>query len=297
MKGIYDPEDSYFRPLSFEEQFADVRRYGGGRETVEYVDLRPENWSEERPIVFVGSGSASLRSLGDLGQTLYERQRRVLLVDFTESNRSRYPKEKLCSDEWIYAETVNKSNLLIGVLIEAQIKKADVIAHSEGVLTAAVAAEYYGHFFDKLVLAMPAGMIGTDSISELLRRFMPKITRGLREDMRDNPKTGLAVNLGATSHAVKKPMKTYQEASGIAKTTIDKTLNSLRNQELKVGILQAYEDPVFLQNRIRKNVRLEGPYANVDAYASLRAKNAGHDDLLINPKRSVTAALQMLDSL
>ena len=297
MKGIYDPEDSYFRPLSFEEQFTDIRRVGGGREIAKYVDVRPENWSEKPPILLIGDWSANLHSLKGLGQTLYENSRRVLIVDFTESSRSTHNKEKMVSGEWIYSETVAKSCLLVETLIDARICKTDIIAHSEGALVAVTAAEYYNHFFNKLVLAMPAGMIGEDTLSKLIKRFLPKIARSLGEDMRDNPKIGLSANLEAISHIIKKPAKTLQETYALAHTTIDKTLHGIHNEKLKIGILQAYADPVFPENRIQENVRLGGFYANADAYGSLAAQNAGHDDLIINPHRSALAALQMLDSL
>ena len=61
--------------------------------------------------------------------------------------------------------------------------------------------------------------------------------------------------------------------------------------------MQAHFDVVFPDYSIAENVKLEGSEANVDAYASLITKSAGHGSLMIKPRQAARAALEMLDNL
>ena len=288
------------RWAEFNRQFDQPRRLPIGVGWADYVDLRPAD-SAGRPLVVVPGWSEGLDGMRDLARVFYDRQRRNLLADFSglkPADRQREP----------YHEIVDKSEALIQLLTDAGVGPVDLLAHSEGVLTAAYAARHHPERFNNLVLAMPAGMIGHDSPMALTLRFLPKLLRGITRDMHDNPPMAMAINRGVVRHLRQHPSRALREVKAMAKTTIDQPLHEIRFADQqpagprfagRIGILQAGSDPVFPHHFIESQVRLEGdhPQPNTDAYASIIDKSAGHDDLWLNPQSTGVACLQMLDSL
>ena len=276
---------------TFEQQFAAVQEVIYRHNRVEYLDLKPENWQQESPILLVGDWAMTRRSLHDTARVLYDNQRRTVMVDFKELGGGFAGKRDF------YFEIADKGNFFPQILTELETARVDVLAHSEGALSATYAALYYSEFFDKLVLAMPAGMIGKDSMLRFMMRFMPQAVRVLTKDVYDNPSVGLSINRDIANHMLQNPGRAYREAQAMVNIPIDGLLADLKIKGIKVGVLQAHFDTVFPDYSIAANVKLEGSEANVDAYASLITKSAGHDYLMIQPWQAARAALDMLDNL
>ena len=100
---------------------------------------------------------------------------------------------------------------------------------------------------------------------------------------------------------------------------ISKIAEILREKGLKIGLIQSRLDRVMPHRRIEEQVIIEGLSksvkrrwpkkklvyeidgnqirGNVDAYASIASRKAGHDELLIHPERAARAALTMLNQL
>lgn len=277
---------------NIEEQLKDVRTvesYGG---QASYVELTPDEVKGDLPVLVAGGWSEGRNALKGTGEELFDNGYHTVLVD-----HARHGKPSAESFDSFDKETHHKANTLQKVLEATNIDKADVIAHSEGSLNAVLAALQNPDKFGSLVLVAPAGMIGSDSIFKLAGRFASKVARGATKDVIDNPRIAANLSLGVQSYVAKNPAKSSSEVSALANTTIDDALAYLRHQGVRVGILQSAKDPVFPANRIKDHVMLDGPYQNVDSYASVANRKAGHDDLLINPERSTLAAVQMLETL
>lgn len=271
----------------FEQQFQNtktVESYGG---TAKYLSIKPEFSNSDVPVLMAPGWSEGFGAFHDSAEELYENGRHVLLVEHTRTGGS---PEELGFER----EVEHKANTLLEVLDDAGVERADVIAHSEGALNTIVAAFKRPEKFRNVILAMPAGMIGKDSVLKLAGRFAPKMARSLTKDTFENPQIGTAINIGGAAYIAKNPAKAMREVSAMAETTIDDVVGVLREQGVHVGVLQSNADTVFPPDRIEQSVRLEDPFANVDAYASVAAKDAGHDDLLIHPERATNGALQML---
>ncbi|MEX0934319.1 MAG: alpha/beta hydrolase [Candidatus Saccharimonadales bacterium] len=276
-------------PSTFEDQFKAVKTVESYDGVSEYVDLVPEQLSDETPVVIASGWSTGRKSLRETGEELYRNGRRAVLID--HARRGNAPE-----DEAGFArDTLQRSQTIIEVLDDAGIDKANVIAHSEGTISATAAALQQPERFDTLVLAMPAGMIGEDTFGGLLKRFAPKTVRSLTKDTVENPNIGLAVNVGGMAYIGKNPAKGYREVRAIAETRIDDALAALRDKGVRTAVLQSNKDSVFPVDRIEKHVRLDGDSANIDSYSSVAVKDAGHDELLIRPQRTVGASLQIID--
>lgn len=280
----------------FDEQFADAHIVDSWRGEAEYVQITPENPESNVPILIASGWSQGRKAYKESAEEAYRQGRTSILVDHARhggiksANNTARPLEV----EEFHNEILHKANTLMEIIDDVGAEKVDVIAHSEGALNTVVAALQKPEKFSTIILAMPAGMIGSDSVLKLAGRFAPKMVLSVTKDMIDNPNIAAAINTDGTKYIAKNPVKAAKEVQAMAETSIDDTLELLRAKGIKVGVLQSRADTVFPAHRIEQNVRLDGHFANVDAYASVNARWAGHDELLINPKRATVAAIQMI---
>lgn len=276
-----------FSPISSNEQLRDTHTVESFGAKARFVDIQPESLVSHIPVLVAGGWATGSKSLYQVGEEIQASGRRAILVDHARFGK---PPE----DGDFPAEIIHKANTLLTVLDKLGIDKTDVIAHSEGALNAVLAAMQQPERFRSLVLVAPAGMIGEDSILALASRFAPKVMRGLTKDFVENPKVASIINTTGPSYMAKNPAKAAKEVKAIAHTSIDSALADLRQAGVHIALIQSHSDSVFPAERIQKHVVLDDKLGNVDAYASVAAKNAGHDDLLIHPERSTGAAIQMI---
>lgn len=282
---------------SFEDQYGAVYPVESYGSNARYIDVDPH--TPEIPLLVAGGWSEGFWSLKDAAEVIFEGSdsipaRRALVVEHPRFG-------KADDNPTEYADVVyHKSDTLLSVLEDAKkvkdFEKVNVVAHSEGAINSIVAALQEPELFNNIVLAMPAGMIGKDSVLKLAARFTPKVLRSLTKDTFDNTSTGIAINAGGSAYIGKNPVKATQEVIAMANTTIDEAIESLREKGVKVAILQSNADTVFPAKRIEQQAIPEGQFI-VDAYSSVIAKDAGHDDPLINPQRSMLGAMQIIDNL
>lgn len=251
--------------------------------------LRPEKFVSEVPVFVAGGWSVSRRTLEGVGEEITKSGREALLIDHARFGRPQ-------ADGAYPAETVQKANSMLNAMDKSGTKKTDVIAHSEGALASIYAALEYPERFRSLILVAPAGMIGEDSVKELAGRFLKKQRESLTKDLPENPTAVGRIMLGGAKYIGKNPAKAYREVSNIANEKADEILRELRQRGVYVGLIQSNADPLFPPERIEKHVELDdGRWGNVDSYASIANKNAGHDDLLIHPEQTARAAIQMIE--
>lgn len=276
------PKDSY------NHQFGEVHRINSFGGTAEYVDMCPEVQVSDTPVLVAGGWTVGRKASKQAAKEIYDQGKRVLLVDHARSGSA--PEDASYSKE-----VLHKANTLMAVLDEAGVDKTDVIAHSEGALSAVVAGLMHPERFRNLVLVAPAGMIGEDSLLRLASGFGPKMARSISRDMVENPKVASTIVTAATPYILKNPLKSGREINSIAKTSISTVLRELNQAGIRVGLIQSNSDPIFPAKRIQEQVSQEEHSLNVDAYASVAWEKAGHDDLLIHPERTVRGALQMIE--
>lgn len=280
-KPTPSPEDD----STFDAYYSRVFEVDTEAGKVKYNALAPEGWKANRPVIAIGGWGINLGGMRDLGRSLYDNQRASLMVDFTDS--------KSTSPYGVY----DRSRSLVEVLDDARVPQVDVVAQSEGALFASLAAYTDPDRFKNLVLACPAGLIGSDSVLKLAQRFAPNVARSLSKDMVDNPAIATRINLGVTSMTTKKPVESFKRVQDLAGFSIDGWLALVRQKGVGVGVIQANRDSVFPPQRLENNVRPMDKFANADSYASFINKQAGHQELMINSENAGLAVIQMLDNL
>jgi pimeloyl-ACP methyl ester carboxylesterase len=265
----------------------EVESFGGQAGYLYFKQEVPREGS--LPVLIAGGWSEGTQSLRDTAQVVFEDGREVILVDHARDGGP-------AADDTDYnPELAHKARTLLNVLDDAGAERVDVIAHSEGSLNVVLAAQTQPERFRNIVLVAPAGMIGKDTQPKLYGRFARKVVRGMLVDMREIKKRDKE---SAERFAKSGPdyiksnwRKGLREVGAIATGRIDGQLADLRAAGIGVSVLQSHADKGFPDKRIEKQVRLG---ENVDAYASVASKRAGHDDLIIHPERTTRAALAML---
>jgi pimeloyl-ACP methyl ester carboxylesterase len=272
------------------EDLQSVESLGGQADYLYFRHEAPKEGS--LPVLIAGGWSEGTQSLRDSAQEIFDSGREVILVDHARRGGA----EKNSTD--FHPEIVHKAKTLLSVLDAAGLDKVDVISHSEGALNTILAASWRPERFRDIVLVAPAGLIGEDSVPRLAARFVPKIIRGYRKDMPElkarDPESAKRFAVSGPRYIKANPVKALREINALAHTRIDKSMEDLRAAGIRIGVIQSHSDSGFPDKRIGEHVILEGNKANVDAYASVAAKDAGHDDLIIHPERSTRAALAML---
>lgn len=294
---------------TFKDQHSDVHEVESEGGIVKYVDISSEHLSDKVPILLAGGWSVGRRGYRSVAEKIYDEDRRVLLIDHARSGQAESGDKKHAK------EALQKAHSLLAVMDDAGIEKADVIAHSEGAVNAVLAALEKPDRFRSIILVAPAGMIGKDTVSELLKRFAPKQARSLTKDFVENPRAASAVNIFGGAYIAANPKKSLRELQALTELQIDRILQILREKGIKIGLIQSKQDPVFPHQRIAEHISIEGirkvkmgesiqyqwdpnqVMGNVDVYASVANRKAGHDHLIIHPDESMNVALNMLNSL
>jgi pimeloyl-ACP methyl ester carboxylesterase len=270
----------------------------------DYLYFRHENPKEgSLPVLVAGGWSEGTQSLRDTAEVIYKDGREVILVDHARKGGP-------AKNETDYnPEVAQKAQTLLNIIKELGLEQVDAVAHSEGALNTVLAANLYPDKFRNIVLVAPAGLLGEDSLPRLIGRFIPKIIRGYRVDMKElkarDEQSAKRFAASGPKFIKANPAKAMREVSALAHTQIDSALQGLRDADIKVGLIQSEADKGFPAARIEKQVIDRYAQSDttgftdldmkVDAYASIASKEAGHDDLIIHPDRSTGAALQMLE--
>lgn len=160
--------------FSFKEQF-EKRNYLDFYGTkIETIDIIPPKLKTERPILFVQGFGETLKTLKDSLETLYKKERRVLLLSEYPRYGADIKKEKDLYQE--YPEEILRKALIFKKFIaEKNLEKIDVIATSEGTLNIIVSAMIFPEKFDNIVLDAPAGLIGKNNSWSLFQRFIKNL--------------------------------------------------------------------------------------------------------------------------
>ena len=293
-----------------DQDLKSVESYGG---TSNYNYQKPEVIRDGSvPVLIAGGWSEGTQALQDTAEVVLGDGREVITVDHTRTGEVDDHSEGLILDQArsngiseymdsAHPETIQRAETLMAVLDDAGLDQVDVIAHSEGAIDIELAARLHPDRFRNIILVAPAGMMGKDSTPRLLSRFARKVVRGYVVDMREikerSAESAAIFAKNGPEYFAANRRKAWREIGATASGRIDKNLPKLREKGIGIGLLVSHSDRGFPDKRINKQVSVDGPAANVDVYASVAAKRAGHDDIVIHPERSTGAALQMLAEL
>jgi pimeloyl-ACP methyl ester carboxylesterase len=186
---------------------------------------------------------------------------------------------------------LRKAAMLLKTLDERNIPRADVVAHSEGAIYAAIAATAAPERFRNFVLVDPAGMIGKDSVLGLAIRS----AREGGEDKKRHAREPFEVQLvgGKNKEYALTAGKTLAEVHAISKSDITDMLEFLRNKGINVSVMTGADDKFFPMEMMNK----PGGPASVKNVRGFYSVKEGHFRLIQRPSQYARFVVQALEAL
>ena len=271
------PED---QESSFEAQFKKTEKYKVAGGTAEVVDIKPEDPKSEVPVFLAPAWACTTETYRPVLEGLSETDRRIIGINHPriggdmnvtpEVAAQKYPKEEL-----------RKAMNMLGVLDQKGIDKTDVIAHSEGAINTAIAAMLQPEKFRNIIFYGPAGLIGEDTFTRLLKGFSKqsepaKSLEGIEitDDVTNAAKEAL-------KYLAKNPVRGMKEAMDISNSQIHEVLRYLHEKGVGIVVIAGVDDPVFPMDRIQQIAKkdmldgflsVKGGHALLDIHASAAEK-------------------------
>lgn len=268
----------------FEEKWAESETMRVGAKDISIYDIRPEHPKTDVPTI-VGLGwSLKPENLKGTMQSLYERNRRVICPDtphgIDTENTESYPEIEL-----------RKVAALARTLDERQVKKADIVANSEGGIFAVLAAYLYPERFRNLVLVNPAGMIGEDNLLRLNTGFSADVVGHVIEDVREKRPSEQRLDVLSSLKVVSgSPLQAIKSTLAIANADLRDMLKEIRKRGVGIEIVYSMEDQIFPPERIMETIGIE----HTDA---LRPVAGRHNTFYLNPEPYAEIIDEALDEL
>lgn len=288
----------------FEEQFNRVEEIKLSRGSAEAVDVRPEKEKTDVPVFFAPAWGLTPKTYEYSLETLYLAGRRAISLSHPRwgggkppagAPAERYPREEL-----------RKAATILEVLEKKGVKKTDAIGHSEGALNLLIAASLRPEQFRNIVLLAPAGLIGKDDFSRLLKGFAAQSKRSpsldaVAGDLRKidkeetSERVGAQANKDVLAYAAKNTLRALKEAKGIAGSEVHQIINELHKKGVGIAVMATVDDPVFPMDRMQANFsekRRAGDKIEVDGFLSLRGNHGMADSFYIKAAENLLEALE-----
>src|SRR3989344_3932655 len=220
-----------------------IRRVAGD---LEVIDLVPETLKDEVPILIIPGWGETPATHKDTLNTIANLGRRAIAIKVSRwggvETQDRYQQSEY-----------NKARALIDTLNKKEIKTADIIAHSEGALSAIIAAEILAEErqpkrIRSIVFVEPVGLIGKDKLRDLIGRWSSMMgkdgVRFFKGSWKEKGNMSRAF-IEAVKYASPNPSKTLAEGNTIAAADIYESLDHLRELGIKTSIIHAVDDTIL----------------------------------------------------
>jgi pimeloyl-ACP methyl ester carboxylesterase len=250
--------------------------------SIRYVEALNKN--DTAPIIVVGGWGTNIDSYQTTIKTLAELGRDSYTIATHRIGKNRRNTDSLAPE--ILENKALTINELLQKLGGQGIEEIDIIAHSEGGITATVAALLHARIKESpkihsLTLVTPAGLNGPDTAIRVGGSF---ITQGFRS-------ASLEPNhyrKSKTASAFTKPITALRELMAIASTNTLPLLTELHNDyNIHINVITGQHDPVFPTRRIQKTI------AN-SPFIQFQELDIRHNGIVIHPEQVVPIVLTMI---
>jgi len=255
-----------------------------------YIEKNPEKLKNSKSIFF-SPGWGIIKAPEKILSTITSQGRRVVSTTFSREEIL----EGEDSDDFSTSE-YQKALEVIEIIKEDLEKngenKIDAIAHSEGGLVMAIAANLYPELFRSIVFVAPAGMIGKDSYVDLIKRFSIDEPNEEKTNSKNLDDEGIKKCVkDFIEYISKNPALAHKEVKAMSEADIFKLTKRLKNKGVGVGLVCGANDKVFPIEKVLENVN-EG---NVDHFISTKGD---HGSLLFEPNQEhVLLAENLLENM
>ncbi|MCC7004613.1 alpha/beta fold hydrolase [Candidatus Nomurabacteria bacterium] len=211
----------------FEEQFRNIEQFDVAGGKAEVVDIKlADEPKTDVPLFLAPAWACTVETYKPVLETLAETDRRVLGINHPRfgGDMSTAPEEAVNNYSF---EELRKALNIIDVIKQKDIEKVDVITHSEGAINTAIAAMLHPEKFRNIVFYAPAGLIGEDTFTRLLKGFsqQSKPAESLADIKIDDETTNAAWE--ALKYLAKNPVRGIKETIDVSNSQIHDVIRYL----------------------------------------------------------------------
>ena len=272
----------------------DLVKYSFSEGDAKVLDYKPEVLRDNVPVVIVPGWSENEQTYRKTAEVIYRSGRRVLSIGQSITNRESTEGGELVARNYPEVE-LKKAQILLKVFEDFGVEKADVVAHSEGAINILMAAILRPDLFRNIVLDKPAGLIGRDTKSALMGRFMRLLVQEamLRPKLFTDPTSSIRAGTRTALYIAANPVRVIKEMNAITTFEITDLMKALHNHGITFSVISGVNDPLFPVKRQIEYMRENGT-PSIEGYYSVVG---GHNELSIHADKHAALAINALDSL
>ncbi len=232
------------------EQFNHPEKIELNGEQIEVVDISPRELKTQEPTLILPGFSATPEALKDAILRTAEAGRRVISAKAPHGISVWEKKSDLP-----YAERT-KLELVLRLIEEKGLETVNVIANSESSIYSTTAA-LLSQKVSNMVLVEPVGLIGKDSLLQLLKRTREDMQEQARQDSsKEKVKYPSPNDIGVKS-VLSNIVASVNEVRAIADSDITGALEELHKSGVGISIIHGVDDKMFPMERVQKMVKEE----------------------------------------
>jgi pimeloyl-ACP methyl ester carboxylesterase len=250
------------------------------KSNIEFVEEYPDKLVSETPVVFVPGMAADWEHLEDSQKILSEEGRHLFTLV--------HPKKKMAD---VDIET-QKAFSILSLIENKNLDKTDLVATSEGALNALIAACLDPQKVRNIALVNPAGLYGEDGRISLAKRSGKEMARSINEATDDPEVIQKLKSLSKRSKKlmIENPSVFLQELRALSQADIREMLGYLKEQGIKVSIIQGVDDLLFPMEKTQE-------YAKAGLIEGFYSTKGGHYNFLTHPQDLMPLVSEALRAL
>lgn len=262
--------------------------------TLEVTDITPdpENLKDQVPVLLVPGWGETPKTHDDTVKTIVSEGRRIITI--------KIPRIGGVKPEGDFSEAeYTKARALVDTLNKKGIKTTDIIAHSEGALSAIIAAEIFmsqhqPQRIRNIVFVEPVGLIGYDRLRNLIGRWGKMVAKDTGHFIRDSRKKNMSrAFTEAAKYAFSNPIRTFAEAGVISASDIYKSLSKLKENGIGVSVIHAVDDTLFPMEKVMKTAKEKGGMNTIGFYSV----KGDHREISVHPEKYAALAVNALEDI
>ena len=266
-----------------------IRRVAGD---LEVTDIVPETLKDEVPIIIIPGWGETPATHKDTLNTIANLGRRAIAI--------KIPRLGGVKPEGDYSEAeYTKAMALVDTLNKKEIKTTDIIAHSEGALSAIIAAEIFTRQLQpqrirNIVFVEPVGLIGKDRLRNLVGRWGSMIAKDTIRFFTNSRKKNMSrAFTEAAQYVSSNPIRTLAEARVISASDIYESLSHLEKNGIGVSVIHAVNDTLFPMEKVLETARGKGGLDTIGFYSV----KGDHREISVHPEKYTALAVNALEDL
>ena len=261
--------------LTFEDQFKTKKYIQFYGRSIRFTDVAPQVLKSDVPIFIAPGWGETSKTFKDLSKLLFDSGFRVISVNHPRQDL------KLITKNNISRLELQKAEIILSVLELLNIKKINVVAHSEGAINTVIAAHMSPLLFRDILLIGPGGLVENEGFLELLSRFFGNMIQGGGKFFTDSvARRYMFRSLSETfKYFLMNPVMGLLEGSAISRTHLQDLLVDLHKDNITIAVIHGTEDLVFPLKKMKNLTDL--------SWVAFYSVKGDHNDICEHPQEYI----------